>query len=131
MRYEVILGFVIGILLPLLETYRRGVSHWLISFMTMFEDYVGGALLLIGAVGTYYQKAWGLPFLLVAWAVVTGMLGVSFGYQLEETIRGLADEPYNVSVVAIKFILLALSSVALTLTFRRLLKTIRLTHEGE
>jgi hypothetical protein len=49
MRFEVIAAFVIGVLLPVLETCRRGIGYWRVDFTTMFEDYVAGALLLIGA----------------------------------------------------------------------------------
>ena len=41
-RFEVITAFTIGILLPILETYRRGVGYWGVEFTTMFEDYVDG-----------------------------------------------------------------------------------------
>ena len=53
MRFETISAFAIGILLPLLETGRRGIGHWSINFTTMFEDYVAGALLLIGGWASY------------------------------------------------------------------------------
>lgn len=49
MRFEVIAAFVIGVLLPVLEAARRGNTHWAVDFTTMFEDYLGGAVLLIGA----------------------------------------------------------------------------------
>lgn len=48
MRFEVIAAFTIGVLLPVPETYRRGVGYWGVEFTTMFEDYVAGALLLVG-----------------------------------------------------------------------------------
>ena len=44
MRFEAIAAATIGILLPVLETYRRGVGYWGVEFTTMFEDYVAGAL---------------------------------------------------------------------------------------
>jgi hypothetical protein len=37
-----------GIVLPLLETCRRGMSEWTVDFTTMFTDYLAGALLLVG-----------------------------------------------------------------------------------
>ncbi|HKG59299.1 MAG TPA: hypothetical protein VKB05_05925 [Pyrinomonadaceae bacterium] len=40
MRFEVVAALVIGILLPVLETARRGISHWTVNFTTMFEDYL-------------------------------------------------------------------------------------------
>ena len=38
-----------GILLPALESMRRGLGEWAVDFTTMFEDHVAGALLLVGA----------------------------------------------------------------------------------
>ena len=62
MRFEVIAAFVIGALLPVLETVRRGIGHWAINFTTMFEDYVGGALLLNRRVGCLSRKEVGRGF---------------------------------------------------------------------
>jgi len=118
MRFEVIAAFVIGILLPVLETYRRGISYWAVNFSTMFEDYVAGALLLVGAWATYRTRRWGPLFLLLAWAYVTGMMGGSFWYQLEDTIRGNATEPNNLLVVTVKFLLWGTSVASLLLSFR-------------
>jgi hypothetical protein len=105
MRFEVIAAFVIGILLPLLETCRRGIGHWSVSFTTMFEDYAAGALLLIGGWASYRARPWGRLFLLMAWAYVTGMMGGSFWSQLELTLRHVITEPDNLLVVVVKFLL--------------------------
>ena len=118
MRFEVVTAFAIGILLPVLETYRRGISYWAVNFSTMFEDYVAGALLLVGAWATYRTRRWGPLFLLLAWAYVTGMMGGSFWYQLEDTIRGNASEPNNLLVVTVKFLLWGTSVASLLLSFR-------------
>ena len=53
MRFEITAAIVMGVLLPILETARRGISHWTINFTTMFEDYVAGTLLLIGGWAAY------------------------------------------------------------------------------
>jgi len=119
MRFEVVTAFAMGILLPLLETGRRGISYWAVNFSTMFEDYVAGALLLVGAWATYRTRRWGPLFLLLAWAYVTGMMGGSFWYQLEDTIRGNATEPNNLLVVTVKFLLWATSVASLLFSFRR------------
>jgi len=118
MRFEVVTAFAMGILLPLLETGRRGISYWAVNFSTMFEDYVAGALLLVGAWATYRTRRWGPLFLLLAWAYVTGMMGGSFWYQLEDTIRGNATEPNNLLVVTVKFLLWGTSVASLLLSFR-------------
>ncbi len=119
MRFEIIAAFVIGALLPVLETMRRGISHWTINFTTMFEDYAGGALLLIGGWAAYRAKRWGAVFLVLAWASVFGLMSSSFSAQLEETLRQTASEPNNLVVVAVKFLLWIVCVVSLVLSFRR------------
>ena len=115
MRFEIITAFAIGILLPLLETCRRGMSEWSLDFTTMFTDYLAGTLLLIG----YRAKDWGPLFLVIAWAWTTGMMVGSFSDQLEGTIRGITTEPRNLLVLVIKFPLLAISLVSLVLSWRQ------------
>ena len=123
LRFEVIAAFAIGILLPFLETCRRGISEWGVDVTTMLEDYLGGALLLIGAWATYTEKRWGALFLVVAWAGVSSMIFVSFLGQLEGTIRHTIDEPHSSIVLVIKFLLMATSLFSLVLSFRRVSNT--------
>lgn len=118
MRFEVIAAFIVGALLPVLETCRRGISHWTVEFTTMFEDYVAGALLLIGAWASYRARSWGALFLLLAWAYFTGLMSSSFWYQLEDTIRQTSSEPNNLVVVIVKFLLWATCVTALAFSFR-------------
>jgi hypothetical protein len=118
MRFETVAAFVIGILLPLLETQRRGLGHWSIDFTTMFEDYVAGALLLIGGWASYSQRRWGALLLVVSRAYVSGMMGGSFWYQLEDTIRGNVAEQNNSLVVIVKFLLWSIAVISLILSFR-------------
>jgi len=121
MRFEVIAAFIIGILLPVLETGRRGIGHWAIEFTTMFEDYLAGLLLLIGAWAAYRERPWGPTFLLLAWAYFSGLMSSSFWYQLEETFRQTATEPNNLLVVIVKFLLWGTCMLSLVLSFRRAL----------
>ena len=118
MRFEIIAAFTIGVLLPILETARRGISHWTINFTTMFEDYVAGALLLIGGWAAYRSKSWGAMFLVLAWASFSGLMTSSFVGQLEETLRQTASEPNNLLVVVVKFLLWTVCVVSLVLSFR-------------
>ena len=118
MRFEIVAAFVIGILLPMLETARRGISHWTINFTTMFEDYVLGALLLIGGWAAYRSRSWGPVFLVLAWAAFSGLMTSSFVGQVEETLRQTADEPNNLVVVVVKFLLWSVCVVSLVLAFR-------------
>ena len=78
MRFERIAAFAIGLLLPVLETCRRGIGHWRVDFTTMFEDYVAGALLLIGAWAAYRRRVWGPMFLVLAWAYLAGLVSGGF-----------------------------------------------------
>ena len=118
MRFEIIAAFVIGVLLPILETARRGISHWTINFTTMFEDYLAGALLLIGGWAAYRSKSWGPVFLVLAWAYFSGLMTSSFVGQLEETLRQAASEPNNMLVVVVKLLLWSVCVVSLVLSFR-------------
>jgi len=117
-RFEVTAAFAIGALLPVLETYRRGIGYWGVEFTTMFEDYVAGALLLVGAWASYRVRPWSGTFLVLAWAYVSGLMGSSFWSQLEETLRGTASEPDNLLVVAVKSLLWGIGVVSLILSFK-------------
>jgi hypothetical protein len=119
MRFEVAAAFVVGILLPILETARRGISHWAVEFTTMFEDYVAGALLLIGAWAVYRDRRWGAVFLVLAWGYFTGLMSSSFWWQLEDTFRQTASEPNHMLVLVVKFLLWSTCVVSLILALRR------------
>lgn len=126
MRFEVIAAFIVGALVPVLETARRGISHWTVEFTTMFEDYVAGALLLIGAWASHRARSWGAVFLLSAWAYFTGLMSSSFWYQLEDTIRQTSTEPNNFVVVIVKFLLWATCVIALVFSFRSVTRARRI-----
>ena len=119
MRFEVAAAFVIGALLPVLETARRGIGHWTVEFTTMFEDYVAGALLLIGAWATTRARPWGSTFLLLSWAYFCGLMSTSFWWQLEETVRQVAAEPNSLLVLIVKVLLWLTGITSLVLSFRR------------
>jgi len=119
MRFEVAAAFFIGVLLPVLETARRGIGHWAINFTTMFEDYLAGALLLIGGWAAYRNRAGGATFLLLAWASFTGLMSSSFWSQLEETLRQTETEPHNHVVLIAKFLLWGTCIVSVVLSFLR------------
>ena len=118
MRFEVIGAFVVGALLPILETLRRGLGHWTVNFTTMFEDYVAGALLLVGGCASIRSKSYAPLLLLVAWAYVTGMMGGSLWDQLESTIRGVDLEPFNSTVVVFKLVLWSTCVMSLVSSYR-------------
>jgi hypothetical protein len=86
-RFEVVAALAIGILLPVLETCRRGISHWSVEFTTMFEDYVAGAVLLIGGWSAFRGRPWGALFLVAAWGAIAGMMSNSLIDQVEHSSR--------------------------------------------
>ena len=119
MRFEVRAALVIGILLPVLETYRRGFGYWGVEFVTMFEDYAGGALLLSAAWAAIKNRASAPALLLIAWSAVSGMMVLSFTGQVEETVKAVDLEPMNGIVLCVKFALLLTCLIALVRSYRR------------
>ena len=119
MAFEARAAVVIGILLPVLETYRRGIGYWRVEFTTMFEDYLAGVLLLTAVWAAYRQWASRNALLLLAWAWVTGMMTISLVDQIEVTVRGVDLEPRNTDVLIAKCLLFAVSAAALVRSFSR------------
>jgi len=125
MRFEVAAALVGEALLPILETLRRDLDHWVVNFTTMFEDYLAGVLLLAGGLASTRSKPYGALLLLTAWAYVTGLMGSSFGDQLESTIRGVELEPHSSVVLAFKLLMWCTCVGALLLSFRGALNDAR------
>jgi hypothetical protein len=119
MRFEAKAAWAIGILLPVLETYRRGFGHWRVEFTTMFEDYLAALLLLAAGWAAYRRHRAETALLLTAWAWFTSLMTISFVDQVEVTVRAIDIEPQNTDVLVVKFLLLAISLTALLRSFRR------------
>ena len=119
MRFDTAAAYAFGILLPLLETCRRGLSHWTVSTMTMLEDYAAGGLLLFAAVLSTRRVRTAPLWLLAAWSAVSAMMTLSFFHHLEETLRGEPTEPNNTLVLVFKALLLTTSLIALVSSFVR------------
>jgi len=117
MRFEVSAAFVVGVLLPVLETCRRGLNHWLVDSTTMLEDYLAGLLLLFAAIVSLRGKRNASLWLVLAWGSVTAMMSISFLDQLESTLRGAVLEPQNGLVFLIKFLLWGTCMLSLVLSF--------------
>jgi hypothetical protein len=118
MRYGVKAAVIMGILLPALETYRRGISTWRINFTTMFEDYWAGLLLLACAWAVARRRPTGTLLLLASWGAVTGMILIATVGQIETTLRGTDLEARNTQVLVAKLLLLAFSTSGLVSTLR-------------
>ncbi len=119
MRFEVISAFAIGLLLPVLETIRRGIAYWSVNVTTMAEDYFAGGLLLLAGVLSLQAKPSAPLLLLSAWTFVTGMMTSSFFYQVEATLRGIDLEPMHSAVLVFKFLLWSTCVISVVCSFRR------------
>ena len=120
--FEVWAAFVVGALLPMLETFRRGLGFWVVDVTTMLEDYVAGALLLVAAVAAQRGAAFAPALLLTAWAAVTSMMSVSVWDQVETAVRGVDLEPGHGMVLCVKLLLWATCLAALVRSFRAVLR---------
>ena len=118
MRPEVLAAFVLGVLLPVLETMRRGFAHWQVDFATMLEDYVAGALLLAAGFAAWRARPRTPLLLPIAWAYVTGMMTSSLLGQIAVTRRGVELEPNNPLVLGVKLALWGTAVTSLILSAR-------------
>jgi hypothetical protein len=117
LRFEVIAAFVLGVLLPVLETLRRGFEHWAIESTTMLEDYLAGAALLAAGWAAARGAKFADPLLLAVWSGVGTMMTLSFIGQIEETLRAVELEPHNSAVLVIKSLLWASCAIAVGKSF--------------
>ena len=83
MRFDVIAAIILGILIPTLETVRRGIDYWSVSFTTMFEDYLAGIALIVCALGALRGARWAPLSLLIVWSGVASMMLLSTVSQIE------------------------------------------------
>lgn len=119
MRFDVVAAILLGILLPTLETVRRGIGYWSVSFTTMFEDYLAGAALIVCALGALRGARWAPLALLVVWSGVASMILLSTVSQIEHHFWGDDPEPRSGVVLCAKLLLLLVSAVALVQSIRR------------
>lgn len=118
MRINVWAAIGLGILLPVLETVRRGFDHWGVSFTTMFEDYLAGAGLLAAAVGTRLRARWAPSAMIVMWSGTMFMMLISTVSQIERHFWNGDPEPRSGTVLGIKLVLFAISMIALAQSLR-------------
>lgn len=111
-RFEVFLAVLLGLLLPGLETARRGWDHWSVNFTTMFEDYAAGIALLAAAFGVWRERRWAPAWMMITWSGITFMLLISTVSQIEKQWRGDL-EPHSSVVLVVKLVLLFASAFAL------------------
>jgi hypothetical protein len=116
-RFEIWLAVLLGLLLPGLETARRGWDHWSVNFTTMFEDYAAGAALLAAAFGAWRKRRWAPAWMLITWSGITFMMLISTVSQIEKHWRGDL-EPHSAVVLVVKVMLLLASACALRTAVR-------------
>ncbi len=116
-RFEVASAYVLGVLLPLLETLRRRTDFSLPE--AYLDDYIAGALLLLGAWAVTRRRPYGPYALAGAWGVLCGGLYYSFFGQLRNAVPEDVSGLPNRVVVAIKGILFAVAILALVRSITR------------
>ena len=118
MRFDVIAAIILGILIPTLETVRRGIGYWSVSFTTMFEDYLAGIALIVCALGALRGARWAPLSLLIVWSGVASMMLLSTVSQIERHFWGDVLEPRSGIVLCAKLLLLLVCVVALSQSVR-------------
>ena len=93
LKISVRLAIVLGVFLPVLETIRR-IHQILVPqyFFRWFDDYTLGAILLIAAYMVKQNKRNATAYLIAAWGIAAGALGVSLFVQMDGYAHGLADD---------------------------------------
>jgi hypothetical protein len=89
MRAVILLGYLLGIAFPVLETMRRGFAHWGVNSTTMADDYIMGAVLLAACISWSLGMKSAKIFLVIAWAYVLGVMNAAFWGHLEGHLRGV------------------------------------------
>lgn len=123
MRFETLSALGLGVLLPILETVRRGMAHWRIDFTTMLEDYLAGALLFAAGVLSAREHRFARPAMVAAWAYVTAIMTGSLVSQIESAFRGTDLEPRHTTILLVKLLLWLTCVMGLAFSFRRDLST--------
>jgi hypothetical protein len=112
------LAVCLGILLPLMETFRRRTQLLqLNNLIYWFDDYILGAILLFAAWKAKRNPMEGQKYLSAAWGVTTGALFLSTLSQVERL--GGTDpsmmSPLTVAVVKAVLLIVALSGLVTSL----------------
>ncbi len=114
------LSYLMGALLIIGETLRRGFAYWGVYATTIIEDYIAGAFLIIAAV-LWFKKSHRSRMIMAAeWAYMIGMMTPTFFGHFEAYLRGatiLADQPYDaVGAIVIKGLLWLIAVIGLWMT---------------
>ncbi len=115
-RFEVRAARALGVALPLAETLRRRTDFS--DPPAYLDDFIAGALLLIGAWAVRRGRRHGPALLAGAWGVVCGGGYYSFFGQLRQLDRPDISGLPGLAVVAIKGAMLILALAALACAIR-------------
>jgi hypothetical protein len=116
-RFEVSAAYVLGIMLPVLETARRRTNFD--DIPAYIDDFLIGALLYWSARSVSRGHAHGPALLIAAWGILCGGLWSSFFGQLQGVGANDISGLRNGVVVLIKGALYLVALAALYLSVRR------------
>lgn len=122
MKVVYYLSYVVGLVFIIGETAKRGLGYFAINATTMFEDYLGGAVLILAAL-VWARGAKVAPKLMAAaWGYTAGGLFVPFFAHLEAWLRGTTFRPdhdiQDVGSIVIKGVIWVISVVCLIVALR-------------
>ncbi len=113
-------SYLMGALLILVETLRRGFAYWGVHATTIIEDYISGAFLIIAAVLWIKKSPRARMVMAAAWAYMIGMMTPTFFSHFEAYLRGatrILDQPHdNVGAIIVKGLLWLAAVIGLGLT---------------
>ncbi|NRB17031.1 MAG: hypothetical protein HRU33_05490 [Rhodobacteraceae bacterium] len=113
-------SYLMGAILIVAETLRRGFAYWGVHATTIIEDYISGAFLIIAAVLWFKRSPRAGMVMAAAWAYMIGMMTPTFFSHFEAHLRGVTrilDQPYDdVGAIAMKGVLWLSAVIGLGLT---------------
>ncbi len=114
------LSYLMGALLIIGETSRRGFAYWGVHATTIIEDYISGAFLIIAAVLWSKKSPRAKMVMAGAWAYMIGMMTPTAFSHFEAYLRGVTrilDQPHDdVGAIIIKLLLWLVAVIGFVLT---------------
>lgn len=121
LKTSVKMAIIMGIFLPLAETIRRiNQIHDYREFLSWFDDYILGGILLWGAYTVIKKKSNSIAYLISAWGIATGALIISFLGQFKFYLTS-TDDPgiFSTSLVLnVKGLILVYMLIGLNKTLK-------------
>ena len=119
MKAVVLLGYLLGIALPVLETNRRGFGHWLVNATTMADDYIMGAVLLTACISWSLNNRNAKLLLVIPWAYVLGVMNAAFWGHFQGHLRGVVicgNDPAEVGAIVGKGVIWLIALICLVVS---------------